>query len=72
MSDKYTVYLSGFAETWVTVEADDPDEAAEKACNEASPLICHQCSKEVQVGDEWEPNAVFNEDGDEVWARTNE
>lgn len=67
MSEKYTVYLSGFAETSVTVEADDPDEAAEKACNEAHPFICHQCAEEVQVGDEWEPNAVFNEDGDVVW-----
>lgn len=69
MSDKYTVYLSGHAETSVTVEADDHDEAIEKACSEANPFICHQCAREIQVCEEWEPNAVFNEDGDEVWAR---
>lgn len=67
MSDRYTVHLNGFANTSVTVEADDHDEAIEKACNEARPFICHQCAKEVEVGDEWEPNAVFNADDEVVW-----
>ncbi|MGV8064590.1 hypothetical protein PJP13_24305 [Mycobacterium kansasii] len=71
MSEKYTVYLSGHAETSVTVEADDPDEAIDKACNAVHPFICHQCAREIDLGDEWEPNAVFTEGGDIVWP-TNE
>ncbi len=67
MSDKYTVYLSGYAETSVTVEAADPDEAIEKACAEANPFICHQCAREIDLGEEWEPNSVFTEGGDMVW-----
>lgn len=38
---RYKVYLSAPTECWVTVEAEDPDDALEKL---RFPSICGQCS----------------------------
>lgn len=65
--NKYTVHLLSVAETPVHVEAEDVDEAIDKACNQASPQLCHQCAHRVGLGDVWEPSAVFNETGELVW-----
>lgn len=41
---KYRVYLETTAELFVTVEADDPEEATERAFELAPSEVCAQCS----------------------------
>ena len=56
---KYRVYLQVVAETVIEVEADDKDDAYDKAMNEPTPRICAQCSgwgngQNLQLGDDWD------------------
>lgn len=64
---KFTVHFTTVASTTVTVEADDHDEAIDKACNEVYVSLCHQCAGEADFGGEWEPEAVTDEAGKTVW-----
>lgn len=63
---KYTVLLQSAAGTWVDVEADTPQEAAQRGEEDAHVSICHQCAGQVDVGDEWEVVEVLDEDSNEV------
>lgn len=66
---EYTIYFTGFASTWETVEADSPEEAIEKA----APYwgICHQCQKDGDIGDDWEPMVVYEDkSGETAWERS--
>lgn len=69
---EYTVYFSTTAGSpGVRVEADDPDEAIEKACNSNNlpslGSICHQCAPKFDMGGDWEPTHVFDADDKQVW-----
>lgn len=54
----YRLYYSAGASTYIDVEADDPDEAIDKADLIGLPRLCAQCSgwgkPGVDLG-EWEP-----------------
>jgi len=55
----YRVYLQTVASTTIEVEADDPDDAYEKAFDKRMPHICAQCSgwrggPNLELGDMWE------------------
>jgi hypothetical protein len=63
----YIVHFVTGASTSVRVEADNPDDAIKKAANEVNVSICHQCADEFDLGDEWEPEVVTNEDGVAAW-----
>ncbi len=63
---RYAVHFTGGASTWETVEADSPEEAIEKA----APYwrLCHQCSSDGDIGDEWDPYTVYDDTtGELVW-----
>jgi len=62
--NKYNVSISFGASNGIEVEADSPEQAAEMAYNHdsASPSLCHQCSKEVELGDAVSVT-VFDETG---------
>jgi hypothetical protein len=67
----YTVYLKTFAETSVKVEAEDPDEAPDKAYD-VRPTICAQCSGwgrnyNLELGDVWEAYEVTDAEDKVVW-----
>lgn len=68
---EYTVYLKTFAHTSVTVEAEDHDEAIDKALSADMPSICAQCagwgkSTYLELGDMWDVTSVM-EGETEVW-----
>lgn len=66
----YTVYFGGFAETFVKVRADDPDEAIDMAWDRVHPRLCHQCVRELELGDEWEATFVIDDATDKaVWEK---
>ena len=69
---KYKVYLNGHASASVEVEADDIDEAREKAENEVYVSLCHQCAHEVEVSDDWETHSVYDDTDHLVWTRSEE
>lgn len=69
---KYKVYLNGHASASVEVEADDIDEAREKAENEVYVSLCHQCAHEVEVSDDWETHSVYDESGQLAWSQSEE
>ena len=53
---KYLVTLIVDASIRVEVEADSKQEAYDKALDNAfTPSICHQCSREIDLGDIIEP-----------------
>lgn len=67
---QYQVHMSTVSSFSLTVEADDPDDAIEKAFGD-SPTICAQCSGwgkgyGLDLGDTWEPDAVTL-DGEDAW-----
>ena len=67
---EYTVTFTTVASVNVRVEADDVDDAIDKAWDDAAITLCHQCARKVEVGDELEPDRVFDEStGDTVWER---
>lgn len=57
---KYMVCVLIDASKTIEVEAESPEEAKEKAMNEIGvPSICHQCSREVELGDPIEASDVW-------------
>lgn len=62
----YTVLGIASATVSAKVEADNPEEAIDKA-DLPSTGLCHQCAKDVEVGDVYE-FAVLDATGDEVLA----
>lgn len=62
----YSVHFTTPASRIVRVEADDPDEAIEKADNEVGCVLCHQCAGEIDLAGVWEPVVVFDDDKNEV------
>lgn len=70
---KYKVYLRGYQNAGIIIEAADPDAAIEEALNEGIPEICGHCSGWGQgwwreEGEEWTPESVTDPAGDQVWA----
>jgi hypothetical protein len=63
----YTVHFTTVASTSLNVEAEDIEEAIDEACNEVYVTLCHQCAREMDLGGEWEPEAVFDRSGKLVW-----
>ena len=59
---KYLIPFHTSAYTWVTVEADNLDDAVELAWLEGMPTICAQCAgwgnhaahSGIELGDDWE------------------
>jgi len=66
---EYTVYFSQSAEAIIRVEADDPDDAIDRAWDQLPGSLCHQCAEDVQLAGDWEPALVFDDDDKEVWTR---
>lgn len=48
---EYTVIIRYDASQATDVEADTAEEAANKVAQECGVSICHQCSRELEVGD---------------------
>jgi hypothetical protein len=66
---KYIVYLTTVASTSVEVEAEDSEDAAEKAGSADMPTICAQCSgwgrdgTYLELGDVWEISGTEEKQG---------
>jgi hypothetical protein len=64
---KYTVYFRTMAGTSVQVEAENEDEARDKAYDASMPTICAQCSGwgrpgvYLELGDDWEVTEVMED-----------
>jgi hypothetical protein len=76
---EYTVYLNQMLSASVTVEADDPDEAIDKAHESDLPRgICAQCSGwgqkswSMDTSGDWEPDEVVDSQGKTVWGGVEE
>jgi hypothetical protein len=66
---KYLVDLTATASTTITVEADNPDDAADKAYAAGTPTLCAQCSgwnnpPGVELSGDWEVAGVEAVAGD--------
>lgn len=48
---KYRVHLTANASASIDVEAEDDRQAIEKAVDNAPGSLCHQCAREVTLGD---------------------
>lgn len=60
---KYAVHFNVYASQVVEVEADNEEEAKEKAIDKFEPVcLCHQCSDLVDIGDDGEIVEVTNLD----------
>jgi hypothetical protein len=61
---KYIVYLTSSASTSIEVEAENPEEAGDKAWDAGMPTICAQCSgwgrsgPGLDLSDVWEVSEV--------------
>lgn len=69
---EYRVYLKTWTDVAMTVEADDPDEAIDKAMEDMPRSICAQCSgwgqKWSRDEGEYEPYEVADAaSGETVW-----
>lgn len=74
---EFTVYLSKGTEISVRVQAEDVDEAIEKAFDADVHGICAQCSGwgkkwSRDESDDMEPVSVFDADGNTVWEASSE
>ncbi len=71
---EYTVTFTAETSAVVTVNADDPDDAIERATEHLPGSLCHQCAgyRREYSRDEgdFEPVTVVDESGDEVWTAT--
>jgi hypothetical protein len=47
----YRVYLVATASATVKVEADDPEQAIERAFEEAPGGLCYSCTRDYDIGD---------------------
>lgn len=68
---KFTVYLTTTASTSIQVEAEDREEAIEKAESVGMPTICAQCSgmggdQNLDLSDVWDVDEVCDERGNVV------
>jgi hypothetical protein len=68
---KYTVYLTATASTSVEVDAEDRDDAIEKALSANMPTICAQCSGwgreySLEIADNWDFSEVEDQNGNIV------
>lgn len=66
---KYRVHLVTTASTFVEVEADNPEDTADKALESDLPWLCHQCDSQsasdgetLELGDTWEVDSFNGED----------
>lgn len=73
---KYRVYLQTVASTTIEVEADNKDEAYDKALNEGMPHICAQCSgwgggQNLELNGDWDisEDSTVDESVEEVDAK---
>jgi hypothetical protein len=48
---KYKVKVPFLCSFSISVEADNEDEAVDKAFEDACPRICQQCGKDITIGD---------------------
>lgn len=65
---EYTVHFIQTASAAITrVEAEDTDDAIEKAWDRLPGPLCHQCARDVELAGEWEPECVTDSDGETVW-----
>lgn len=74
---KYRVSMVQTASTMVEVEAEDIDDAIDKAWQEAPGGLCAQCSgwnnpPGVDLAGEWEASVVYDEHDHEVWNERDE
>ena len=61
---KYHVAMPFYATAFIKVEAENEEEAIEKAEREIGyPTLCHQCSHDVEMG---EPNYEVEADAVEI------
>lgn len=70
MTDTYIIYLSTGASASVEVEADDLDQAYERA-HDLAPRICAQCSGwgqsySLDLGDDWEAEDEYELNGEYI------
>lgn len=66
---KFIVYGNVSASTMsVEIEANSPEEALDKFfdTDEASPSVCHHCTREIEVGEVYE-GYVLDEEGNQVY-----
>lgn len=67
---EYTVHFVTCASTSVRVQAEDPDDAIDRAYGDVYASLCHQCSRQLEVAGDWEPECVIDEESnDVVWER---
>lgn len=66
---KYRVMIIYSANETVDVEANSPEEAAEKAT--AKAFLCHQCSDDLYLEDESYRIVTDAETGDELYSTEN-
>jgi hypothetical protein len=50
---KFRIWMKAYASGSVEVEAETREEAIEKGENEFYAGLCHQCAREIELGD-WE------------------
>lgn len=64
---KYEVTLLVSGTTSITVEAESEEEARDLAYREAYVSLCHQCSEELEVSDDYEVTdcRLLDDDEDE-------
>lgn len=59
---QYTVYFTATVSTAVTVEADSPDDAEEKAYDQLPSGLCHWCASTINSPGEWDLEDVIADD----------
>lgn len=74
---KYRVAMVQTASTMVEVEAEDVDDAIDKAWQEAPGGLCAQCSgwghgPGIDLAGDWEPSEVFDDQNNQVWNERDE
>ena len=51
----------------IEVDAEDYEEATDKAWNQLPGSLCHQCAGEVDLSGDWEPCLVEDANGNVIW-----
>jgi hypothetical protein len=55
--NKYSVSIPWHCSVFVKVEAENEEQARDKAIEKATPFLCHHCSENIELGE-------FNDDYD--------